>query len=269
MAGTRHRPAGVLLAAVLLAGMVGGIAGCGKPSSNGGGGNAQVGGAPSGSPTSGAGATTPAAGSTTPAGVTFPSDAKSYTLELLKAWGNKDYNRIAQLAEPATVQQIKDASNSPDGYPNSQWTYIRCAAGESAGTTDCTWRNVVGDETVVRVKNDRLRHPMAVTQANLDRTRYPSDPVSYVNAFLSAWQAGNQQRMARLSSSTIKNYFIGQNPPLMSATPSVFTIDSTYDRVMLSGIGGDLGRSYEFKVLHAPGGKANAIKAGCQAGCAV
>jgi hypothetical protein len=276
MAGTRHRHAAVSrslrekpIKMLLVAALIAGVVGCGSKSPSGNGGNnAQVGGAPSGSATPANGTTTPAAPPTTAAGITFPSDAKSYTLELLKAWGNKDYGRIELYAAPATVQQIKDASNSPDGYPNAQWTFIKCSPGESAGTTDCTWRNVVGDETVVRVTNDQLGHPIAVIQANLDRTRYPGDPVGYVGAFISAWQAGNQQRMARLASTTIKNYFIGQNPPVMAYTPSLFGIDGTYDRVMISGLSDDLGRSYLFKVLHAPGGKANAIKAGCQTGCA-
>lgn len=267
MAGTRRRHKGALLVAALIAGVF--LAGCAPKSpstNNGGGGNGQIGGAPSGSSTPSAGATTPAAAPTTP--FAFPKDAKTYTSELLKAWGNKDFARIELLAQPATVQQIKDASNSPDGYPNSQWTYIKCAPGESAGTTECTWRNVNGDESVVRVTDSQLGHPVAVIQADLDRTRYPSTPVGYVGAFISAWQAGNQQRMTKLSSSTIKNYFVGQNPPVMASMVSLpVTIDGTYSKVVVSGVGDDLGRSYEFKVLTAPGGKANAIKAGCQTGC--
>ncbi|MGE5830832.1 MAG: hypothetical protein ACM30G_21065 [Micromonosporaceae bacterium] len=280
MAGTRRRhkvvtrslrekPAKLLLVVALIAGVFGGVAGCApkSPTNGGGGGNGQIGGAPSGSSTPSPGATTPTAASTT-AGITFPSDAKSYTSELLKAWGTKDYNRIGLLATQSAVQQIKDTSNGIGGYPNSQWTYIRCAPGETSGTTDCTWRNVNGDESVVRVTDLQLGHPTAVTQANLDRTQYPGDAASYVGTFLAAWQTGNQQRMARLSSTNIKNYFVGQGTAIQSYTTAAFGIDGTYDRVMVSGLGGDLGRSYEFKVLKSPGGKANAIKAGCTTGCA-
>jgi len=261
------RVVAVVVAVPLLTALVA----CGKSNNNppSTGGNGQVGGAPSG------GATTPNTVITTapppsPTGAgspTYPNDARSYANEILKAWGAKNYTRLEALGDLALVTQIKD-SVTTGGVPNTQWTYIRCSTSVNAGRTDCTFRNAHGDESVVTLIDAMLGKQDAGIAASLDRTTYDGTPEGYVSDFIGAWAAGNEQRMARLSSSTIKNKFFGHGNAISSQTMNTTPNDATTVIVHVAGIGGDLGRSADFTVLMSPGGKANAIKAGtCISGC--
>jgi hypothetical protein len=62
--------------------------------------------------------------------------------------------------------------------------------------------------------------------------------------------------MVRLSSDAVKSKIACDFGKQISVTP----IDATYVKVTVNGIGVDIAKLYEFKVLTAPGGKANAIK---------
>jgi hypothetical protein len=263
------RAVGVVLTVPLLAAAVG----CGKSNNPTGstGGNSQVGGVPSDGPTTPNTVITtapPPSPTGTGQAARYPADAKTYASELLKAWINKQAIRIEELADSSTQAQLKDAATY-GGYPaNTQWTSIRCASGEIAGTTNCIQRNGHGDESVITLVTAKLGHPQAVSAANLERTQYPSMPTAYVDEFLGAWASGNLQRMARLSSSTIANKFAGYNA-ITSKTTYDMPNDATTVKVKVDGSGGDLGRSAEFTVLTSPGGKANAIKSGtCANNCA-
>ncbi|HEX6870135.1 MAG TPA: hypothetical protein VF163_03465 [Micromonosporaceae bacterium] len=244
------------------------LAGCGggdpAPSSSQPG-DSQIGGAPTPTattPSAGGGATptTGSGGSTsTPY---FPKDAKAYAQELLKAWAAKNYTRLNQLAIQSTVQQIRDSVNS-GGVPNSQWTNISCGAADT-GSTSCLFRNAHGDVATIKLNNTQLGFPTAATEAMLERTVYPSDPGSYAATFMSAWQEGNTQRMARLSSSSIASFFVGQGKALgASSQYTPVDLGSGYVAVQFSGLSDDSGRYYTLKLLASPGGKANAIKAYC------
>ena len=266
----RVAPAVVALAALALAGCGGGQ----NPPAADTAGGAQVGAAPATpTPTSGgkpSGEASPTGGNTGGTGApTYPKDAKSYAQEFLKAWARVDYTRLGLYGELAAVQQVRD-SVTTGGNPNSQWTHIRCGPSGQSGYTDCVFRNAHGDETVVTMADAKLGSPTAVTAAPLDRTRYNDDPASYVVAFLGAWRDGNAQRMVRLSSTSVRNSVQGKTP-ISSYTSVVMTLDGTYAKVTLSGLGDDLGRSLVFKVLAKPGGKANAIKTACDpaGGCPI
>jgi hypothetical protein len=254
------------LAAVALATLA--LTGCGSkdpgtPSSSNqtpSGGSGELGGAPSASATGGGGATTTSGGGSGGGGggnaaPTYPKDAKAYTQELLKAMAKPDYTRISQLAVQAAVQQVKDSINGTGGNPNSSWPYVNCtAAGASA--TSCVARNNNGDQLTVGLNNTQLGFPTAVTEALLDRTTYPNDPGNYVTGLLDGAAKGNQQRVLRLSNDSVK----GKVSCDFGKQISVTMIDSTYSKVTVDGLGVDLGKKYEFKVLTAPGGKANAVK---------
>jgi hypothetical protein len=255
MSGKTARLRSAVLASIAIAAMA--LAGCatsaapgGEPTPTDG---ALLGGTPSATTTATASAQ-PSSTSSTAAAPTYPKDAKSYSLELLKAWGQKDYNRLGQLAIQSAVQQIRD-SVTFGGVPNTQWTYISCGP-DTSNSTICIFRNAHGDQTAIKLTNTQLGFPTAVTEAPLERTVYPGDPVSYVSELFTAQSNGNQQRVLRLSNSTVKSK--------MSCTfgysASTVAIDSTYTRVILNGLGVDLGKLYEFKVLSNPGGKAGAVK---------
>ena len=187
---------------------------------------------------------------------TYPKDAKGYVQELLKAMAQPDYARVSQLAVQSAVQQIKDSINGNGGNPNSQWPYLNCVTGTGPNQSTCVARNSHGDELTVKLNQLQLGFPTAVTEALLSRTTYPAAPTDYVNALLSAYEEGNQQRMVRLSNDTVKSKITCTFGKQTGSTP----IDGTYSKVTVNGLGVDLGKMYEFKVLTNPGGKANAVK---------
>jgi hypothetical protein len=237
------------------------LAACGQGGDNNPGptptGDSQIGGAP---PTSGppGGTPGPTPGSTQGNnGPVYPSGARSYGQEVLRAWNRKDYNRLGQLGNDALVQQIKDSVNF-NGLPNPQWTYIRCGPSEQApGFTTCVFRNAHGDETAIKVENAKLGKPKAATEAMLERTTYPEQPDSYAQQLLTAHGNGNVQRVRRLSNGTVAGKLTCAFAGTVNFT---MPVDDTYSKVSLVGSGSDLGKSYEFTVLKAPGGKANAVK---------
>ncbi|NUO61054.1 MAG: hypothetical protein HOV71_06200 [Hamadaea sp.] len=204
---------------------------------------------PSASPTTSA-AASPTPGSSKTGGSTFtiPTTAKGYAQALLAAWGNKNSSRLDLLANQATVQQIKD-----NGYPNADWTYIDCTA--SGETSECVFRNAHGDEVLISLVNTQLGHPTAATQALLSRTTYPSDAGAYVGAFLSAWQGGNQQRMARLGSSSVTSALKGKT------VPSGYTTSVSGSTVRIEQLPAGAGPTFVFTIVSGNLGKAHAISA--------
>jgi hypothetical protein len=186
----------------------------------------------------------------------YPKDARSYGFAILKAWANLDYNRLSQLGVQAMVQQIRDSTNG-QGNPNSQWTYKTCQPGDVNGHTDCIYHNVHGDKVVVTLNNSQLGFPTAGLAALLERTTYPDDPGSYVGEMLLAVADGNTERVVRLSNATVA---AGITCTIGGSTTTVTPIDGTYSRATVSGLGVDLGKMFEFKVLTKPGGKAGAVK---------
>jgi hypothetical protein len=217
----------------------------------------QIGASPTaaGTATGGAGATT-APPPASPAGPSYPTDPRGYAQALLRAWANKDYTRLGQLAAPSAVQQIKDSINFT-GLPNSNWHYIRCEG--AAGSQYCTFRNDNGDETVIRLISSQIGHPMAVTEAPLERTQFPTTAGAYIGAFMDAWQKGNQQRMLAYSTQTVLGYATSNQVISSFNLGCDGAAGSTY--VSVYGLGTDLGRSYAFQVNNdsVSAGKKHAI----------
>ena len=209
MAGTTWRRHALVVATVAIA--AAGLAACGSGGDNPSGtgatssGDSQLGGAPSGTATQQNQATPAATGNNGPV---YPKDAKSYALELLKAYSKADLNRVGQLATSDGLAQIKDSVNSPDKAPNGTWTYISCTPG--GANTACVYRNANGDEAEVTMTNAKLGAAGAVTQTMLDRTRFASSVDGYASAFHSAWNADNYQRMVAYSSRATADYFKGR-----------------------------------------------------------
>jgi len=202
---------------------------------------------PTATPTTSA-ATSPTPGKTGSTAITFPTTAKGYAQALLTAWANKNSSRLDELANQATVQQIKD-----NGYPNSQWTYISCDA--SGETTACIFRNAHGDEVLVTLTNTQIGHPTAATQALLSRTSYPSNAADYVGAFVQAWRMGNLQRMTRLANSTVTSALKGQT------APSGYTAYVSGTKVTAEATPAGSGPSYVFTFVADNLGKAHALSA--------
>jgi hypothetical protein len=206
----------------------------------------QIGGAPSGTASA-----TPAGSATAsvPASPLYPTTAKAYAQEFLKAWSKKDYSRLDQLGSVAAVQQVKD-SVTYGGLPNANWHYIKCDGG--GGTTHCTFRNDNGDETVIALNDSQIGHPTAVTEAPLDRTVYATTPGQYVNNFIGAWENDNRQRMLAYSTQAVVDWAVTK-PPITSYTLGCNAAAGKTD-VMIDGLGGDLGKSYGLEVDNALAG---------------
>jgi hypothetical protein len=165
------------------------------------------------------------------------------------------------------VQQIRD-SITFGGKPNSTWTYISCRPGDT-GFTICVFRNAHGDETAITMNDTQIGFPTAVTEAPLERTRYAASTNDYVSAFIYAWQQGNQQRMARYSSTSTKDYFIGQGDALVA-----YILDQPVDiggghvTVQINDTSFVGGQNYVVTIASGSLGKANAIKGYCKGvGC--
>ena len=257
MARTISRRTAVATVAVLALGLTAcgkdqpGSAGTVAPS-----GDAQIGGAPPASTTTTPGATPTRGGN---AGPTYPKDARAYGQEFLRAWSNRNYPRLGQLGTPAAVQQVRD-SVTTGGVPNTQWTFIGCGPAEQMpGFLACVFRNLHGDETVLKLANATLGSPKAVSEAPLDRTRYPKQPEAYVDAVLGAHQNGNRQRVLRLSNSAVRSKLTCTLEGGKTTGPAI-PVDGTYSSVPVVGTGPDLGRSYTFTVLSEPEGKPNAVR---------
>lgn len=172
-------------------------------------------------------------------GPVFPKDARTYSLELLRAWSQSNQSRINQLADSSTIQQIKD-STSAMGVPNGNWSYYACPA--SGTKTTCTFFNANGDQSDVMVITAKLGTPNAATAASLERTTFSKDASQYVSDWSNAWADRNYPRMTVYSTTAVVNYFKNRQPiTSKNVDPPSTEGGKTYVRI--SGIGSDLGRS--------------------------
>jgi hypothetical protein len=175
----------------------------------------------------------------TATGPVYPRDARTYSLELLRAWSQSNQSRINQLADSSTIQQIKDSTNAM-GVPNGNWTYYACSSGNPK--TMCTFFNANGDQADVQVFTAKLGSPNAGAAASLQRTTFAKDTYQYVSDWTLAWAERNYPRMTVYSSAAVTNYFRNRQPITSKNVDPPFTEGGkTYVRI--SGIGSDLGRS--------------------------
>lgn len=215
-----------------------------------------------GSPGASAGATggpgqTPDAQPTAPGGSggatapVYPKNAKDYTLALLKAHSANNKTRVNQLAQQAAVLQLA----SYPGLDGNWNAFVSCQV-ENGTHTLCIWRNSHGDVGSVKLVNLQLGHPTAVVEALIDKTTFGTSADNYAQAFVSAWQEGNKERMKRLSNSTVVSFFSGKTPATgYTAHPSP---DGQYTKVVMEGLPAG-GFTFTLRITTASLGKANAI----------
>jgi hypothetical protein len=189
-----------------------------------------------------------------PAAPTYPATAKDYGLAMLAAWSAKNKPRIDQLAIQAAALQAGGMQPGPD----SQWSHLGCSD-QINETVECRYRNAHGDDAKLVLRKSQLGHPTAVTDFFSDKTRYPTMASEYVSTFMLAWGAGNKQRMTRLSSTTVVNFFNGKTPPGSGSTPNA-SADGANWTVQVTGL--PLGDgNWTFKVSGSKLGAASAITA--------
>jgi hypothetical protein len=249
----RERPGrlGVLLLALAVA--MTGVAGCSRKH---GAGTAT----PSGSPAAttpggvgglGTGGATPTAGATgSPQPATYPTDARSYAEAAITAWINGQAPRLAQLTAPGVAVNF---ANIP-GHPDPHWQYNHCEG--TAGGPYCIFRNNDGDELTLRVVNQYLGQPHAITEVMFDRTGYPANVSDHVRSFFNAWAGGNRQRMLSLANEDTVNFVTPYPPP---ADWTVGTPEGAAGHSYVN-VTSTAGFSMTVKVLNANIGMAHAIE---------
>jgi len=165
-------------------------------------GNGRIGDVPSesASPTSGSGNGGGIGGGGTQA-PTFPSDAKGYGLEILKAWAGKNNTRLATLVDSNSVNQI-----ATYGFPNSQWTYYTCIPDPTYNR--CSYTNGSADVVTMSITNALLGKPKAGSTITYTHNGIPTNTSDYVAQFISAWQMNNDYaQMSALSTPSVVSYF--------------------------------------------------------------
>jgi len=188
---TIHQAAAVLLLAFALAG-------CAQP------------GGPGGSTAPGPGGTaglgtfgteaSPVAASSAPPAASYPSGAGPYTQAALNAWLNGDTARLDQLRDPAATIFATLSAGDYDKH----FTLKNCQG--AAGSSYCTFDNNVGDELMLRVSNEKLGHPHALTDGHFSAITFPTDMQAYAQECLDAWKAGNTARVGFLTTADAKTH---------------------------------------------------------------
>jgi len=209
---TRRRRAAILSTAATLA-LALSLAACGKGAGNpspADSGNAALGNAPSSSASPSGGTTSGGTGtggggggtgaSTGNSGPTYPKDAKSYGLEILKALGNKDYTRMGELADANTVSYAKQYANK-----NASWTNTDC--GTSGPTSTCNYYNQTGDIATVGMITATLGKERAGNSVSVEGGTYDKAAQPYVQAFGQNMEFGTYAHMVSLSSNSIADHF--------------------------------------------------------------
>jgi hypothetical protein len=175
----------------------------GNPTSTGDTGSGQLGdaGSPSPGTTGGTGGTGGGGGggATTQAPL-YPGDAKSYGLEILKAWGNKDYTRFGNLADAHSVDQAKSY-----GDRNTSWTHVFCQV--NGANNDCKYYNANGDIVQIWLTTAKLGSPGAGNLFSMEYGSIPNNTGDYVGRFVSAWTNGDYAAMVLFSNPTVADHF--------------------------------------------------------------
>jgi hypothetical protein len=148
----------------------------------------------------------PTSASATIASSVFPGTARLYAEAVLLAWRTNQQTRVTELVAPTVLSQLQTTTNAE---PN--WVYASCQG--TAGSTYCQFLNGDGDAITLRLENQLLGKPRAVTEVKLDLTMYSNNAVEYVKSFIEAWRNANTKRMAVLANQSETEYFTHYTPP--------------------------------------------------------
>ena len=131
---------------------------------------------------------------------TYPSDAKSYGLEILKAWANKDYTRFGNLADAHSVDQAKSY-----GDRNTSWTYVFCQV--NGTNNECKYYNANGDIVQIWLTTSKLGSAGAGNLFAMEYGSIPNNSGDYVNHFISAWNNGDYAAMVLYANASVADHF--------------------------------------------------------------
>jgi hypothetical protein len=191
----------------------------------------------------------------TPAAAGYPGDGQSYAQATLTAWVGGQATRVAELTTADAAGQLTGI-----GHPESHWNFYHCDG--AAGSAYCMFDNNDGDRLRLRVVTRFLGQAHAVAEVVISRTPYPSDPDSYLTAFLQAWRDGNTLRMTALGSADVTAYFSHLTAP----SSWTFASDGTAGHTHIH-ITGPTGFSQYVVVVNVSLGHPHAIGTACGSPC--
>lgn len=227
-------------------------------------GQGQLGDAPSASASATADGT-PAATTTTQGGGgttnPYPSNAKDYGLEILKAIANNNDARIVDLSSLNTAQYVQQQNYKAK---NGQWTHANC---DSGATQYCHYYNQTGDFASVGVETSKLSSKGAVSSVTIEGNTFASDAVNYVGQFAYNWtyDAGFVRMRAYATQQVVdavsgkQKLNAGGGGVMSGGAVSCPPANQGKTCVEMHAVGGSLTISYTFVVDPTKVGKPNAV----------
>lgn len=174
-------------------------------------------------------------------------------LTFMKAWLVCDVDGMKTLTTDAAYAQVTKI-----GSPklDMAWTLAGCDG--AAGSTYCTYRNKLGSDVIVKVRNEPGDHP--ISEVRLDATVYHTDAEKYAREFLDAFTAHNKPRMVALSSQSVVDSIV------VDAPPAGYTLTLTPEPKWVYSAQFTATGEYWIVTIRNPLGKAHAITAFGNAG---
>jgi hypothetical protein len=173
--------------------------------------------------------------------------------QFMKAWLSCDTATLKTLTSDAAYAQVVKI-----GVPKLDMTWVKAACDGTAGSTYCTYRNKLGSDVIIKVRNDGGAHP--ITEVRLDATVYYSDAEKYAREFLDAFAAHNKPRMVALASQSIVDSIV------VAAPPAGYTLTLSPEPHWVYNAQFTATGEYWIVTIHNPLGKAHAITAFGNAG---
>lgn len=134
------------------------------------------------------------------------SGGSGAALDVMKAWLTCDSAKLHTLLQDPAYAQL-----AAIGVPklDMHWSLAQC--GGAAGSTYCTYRNKLGSDVIIRLRNEP--GPSPVTEFKLEATVYFNDAEKYAREFLDAFANHNKPRMVALASQSIVDSIVVDAPP--------------------------------------------------------
>lgn len=126
--------------------------------------------------------------------------------QFMKAWLACDTAGVKALTSAEAYSEVVNI-----GVPklDMTWSQVQCEG--AMGSTYCTYRNKLGSDLILRLRNDVTSHQ--IVEVKLDATVYHTDPLKYAKEFLDAFTSHNKPRMVALSSQAIVDSIVVDAPP--------------------------------------------------------
>jgi hypothetical protein len=174
-------------------------------------------------------------------------------LDVMRSWLKCDSAKLRTLLQDTAYAQL-----SALGTPkiDMHWSQVGC--GGAAGSTYCTYRNKLGSDVIIKLRNEP--GPKPVTEFRLDSTIYHDNAEKYAREFLDAFANHNKPRMVALASQSIVDSIVVDAPPAgytLTLTPEPHWVYSA----QFTATG-----EYWLVTIHGTLGKAHAITAFGNAG---